>query len=206
MNTSPVPGQENPHSIQLDDPRRYWVWILALGLALVVLGVIALGCLLLVTEAYILYLGFLLIISGIFGAAQAVQLRRWSGFFLALLAGLLDVVIGFLMVTHPGDAAVIMTLLLAAFFFIGGLFRMVSSASLLFPGWGWSMLSGFVSVLLGVAIWRRWPWSSYWVIGLFIGIELLVRGWALVMFALAVRPPSPAGTATRDQTPALPTG
>lgn len=168
--------------------RPIWGWLLALGIALILLGVIALGSLPFMTAAYVLYLGFLLIASGVVCGIQAFRTLQWSGFFLALLTGILDVVVGFLMVTHVGETAVIMTLLLAVFFFVGGLFRIVASLALRFPQWGVSLLAGVVTLLLGVSIWRQWPLDSFWVIGLFLGVELLFRGWSLVMLALAVRP------------------
>ncbi len=168
--------------------RPTWGSLLALGIVLVLLGIIALGSIPFMTAAYVLYLGFLLIASGVVSGIQAFGTRQSGGFFLALLAGILDVVVGFLMVTHVGETTVIMTLLLAVFFFVGGLFRIVVSVALRFPEWGISLLAGVVSLLLGVSIWRQWPLDSFWVIGLFLGIELLFRGWSLVMLALAVRP------------------
>ena len=93
----------------------------------------------------------------------------------------------FLMVNHVGEAAAVMTLLLATFFLVGGLFRVLAAVALHFPNWPWTFVSGLVSVLLGASIWRQWPYDSFWVIGLFIGIELLFRGCSLVMLALAAR-------------------
>jgi uncharacterized membrane protein HdeD (DUF308 family) len=167
--------------------RRAWGWLLALGLGMVLLGLVALGSLPFVTLAYVFYLGFMLILAGILSCLQAFQVRRSSHFLLALLGGVLDIVVGFLMVNHVGEAAAVMTLLLATFFFVGGIFRLVAAAVLCFPNWPWTVFSGVVSVMLGVSIWRRWPYDSFWVIGLFIGIELLVRGCSVVMLALAAR-------------------
>ena len=65
-----------------------------------------------------------------------------------------------------------------------------------FEGWGWVLLNGVVSVILGAGIWREWPLSGLWVIGLFVGIEMLFGGLSWVMLGLAVR----AGA-----TPAMPT-
>lgn len=188
MSIQPILKPDNVLSSGAEILRASWGWLLALGIVLILLGVIALGSLPFMTAAYVLYLGFLLILSGIVCGIQAFRTRQWSGFFLALLTGILDVVVGFLMVTHVGETAAIMTLLLAMFFFVGGLFRIVASLVLRFPQWGISLLAGFVTLLLGVSIWRQWPLSSFWVIGLFLGVELLFRGWSLVMLALAVRP------------------
>ena len=56
-----------------------------------------------------------------------------------------------------------------------------------FDGWGWVLVNGLVTLALGIMIWRRWPEASFWVIGLFVGIDLLFAGWSWVMTAVAVR-------------------
>jgi uncharacterized membrane protein HdeD (DUF308 family) len=54
-------------------------------------------------------------------------------------------------------------------------------------GWGWLLASGILSLILGAMIWAQWPYSGLWVIGLFVGIQLLFTGWSMVMLALAAR-------------------
>jgi uncharacterized membrane protein HdeD (DUF308 family) len=171
----------------LEEVRRNWFWFLALGIALIVLGVLALGAPWLVTVASVLLFGWLLLFAGVAEAVGAFWARRWSGFFLHLLGGVLNIVIGLLLVAHPTLAALALTLLLAAFFLVGGLFRVGAAAAVQFPGWPWAVLSGAVTALLGLLIWAEWPSSAVWVIGLFVGIELIFRGVGWVMFALAAR-------------------
>ncbi len=77
--------------------------------------------------------------------------------------------------------------MIAAALFIGGLFRIAITVTVRFHGWVWALLNGVISVALGVMIWRDWPESAFWVIGLFVGIDMLFAGWAWVMTALAVR-------------------
>ena len=89
-------------------------------------------------------------------------MTRWSRALavLGLLSAVLDVVVGLLMLNYTCEAAAILTLLLGAFFLVTGLFRILTAVSWRFPNWGWSLLAGVVSVLLGLAIWRRWPERS----------------------------------------------
>ena len=155
---------------------------------MIILGLVALSIPFISAIAITLYVGFVLVASGVVSGIQAFRFRTWGGFFLALFTAILDLVVGFLMITHVTDANIIMTLLLAVFFFVTGLFRTIFSLAARFPNWGWSVLSGLISLVLGALIWRQWPWSAFWVIGTFVGIELLFRGWTLVMLALAVKP------------------
>jgi uncharacterized membrane protein HdeD (DUF308 family) len=142
-----------------------------------------------------LLFGWFLIVTGVMEVVSAVWARRWTGFFLHLLAGILDGIIGLLIVTHPGAALLGLTLLLAAFFMVGGVYRLITALMLQLPNWGWAALGGFVTLLLGILLWVEWPWSAFWFIGLCVGIEMLFRGWAWVMLALTIRTtvPGPAG-------------
>ena len=172
---------------RIEDLQRLWKWFLALGIALVLLGMIALGASVVVTLASVLFFGILFIISGVFQAVQAFRTRHSKGFFLHLLAGVLDLVVGLLLVTHPAVGALTLTLLLAAFFLVGGLFRIVAALSMRFPSWGWALLGGVVSLFLGILLWMEWPESGLWFIGMCIGIDMIFHGWGWVMLALASR-------------------
>jgi uncharacterized membrane protein HdeD (DUF308 family) len=187
MSISPQPSLPIHLAAGHETLRRSWGWLLVFGILLILLGTFALCRPFLFSEAAILWLGCVLLVSGVLSSLQALQTRAWGGFFLALFTAILDLVVGFLMITHLESATLIMTLLLAAFFLVGGFFRIFFSLAARFPGWGWSVLSGIIAVFLGAMIWNQWPLSGLWVIGLFLGVELVFRGWALVMLALAAR-------------------
>jgi uncharacterized membrane protein HdeD (DUF308 family) len=69
-------------------------------------------------------------------------------------------------------------LMLAAAFFGSGLFRIIVALSERFYGWGWVLLNGIITLVLGILIWRGWPDAAFWVIGLFVGIDMLFAGWS----------------------------
>jgi uncharacterized membrane protein HdeD (DUF308 family) len=174
-------------SAAAEELRRNAGWFLGFGILLVVLGMIALGSAALMTLASVLLFGWLLIFAGVMDAVQAFRCKGWSGFFVDLLTGVLYLVVGFMVVANPGATAVALTLLIAMFLILGGLFRIVAAIAARTPHWGWVLLHGVVSLVLGVAIWRQWPLSGLWVIGLFVGIEMIFNGWSLVMLGLAAK-------------------
>src|SRR6266700_2273595 len=161
----------------LGDLRRKWGWFLALGIIMIVFGMIALAIMPAATIGTVLILGWLMIFSGIVG-----------------------VLIGLLVVTHPVAGALAWTLLFASFFTVIGLFRLIAATRLKFPNWGWAAFDGAVTLLLGILLWADWPWSGFWFLGLSIGISLLLRGWSHVMLGLALRSLSAAPSALRDFT------
>ncbi len=167
--------------------RKSCFWLLVLGALLIVVGLVAIGSSFIATLATVMMVGTLLMIGGAVEVVDAFLGRGWRGFWMHLLAGLLYLVLGFLLIQHPLAAAAFFTLMLAAAFFIGGLFRIVVALSERFYGWGWVLLNGIVTLVLGILIWREWPAAAFWVIGLFVGIDMLFAGWSLVITALTIR-------------------
>ena len=80
-----------------------------------------------------------------------------------------------------------MTLFIAAFFIVVGVFRSIAAMMLRFPSWGWALLNGVITLLAGVVIYRHFPESAIWVLGILGGLEMLFHGWTWVMLALAIR-------------------
>src|SRR5262245_23814979 len=172
--------------------RRSWGWLVALGVALIVLGTLAIAYPVAATLTTVEVFGFLLLAGAVFEVVSAVWARHWGGFFLHLVGGLLYLFLGVVLIERPGLGAAGYTLMLAVFFVAGGLFRIVFALSRRFSGWGWTLLSGAVTLLLGLLIWRELPTAAFWVIGTFVGIDLLFTGWSWVMLGLAVRSASSA--------------
>jgi uncharacterized membrane protein HdeD (DUF308 family) len=166
---------------------RSWGWFLAAGVALILVGFLAIGYPVAATVTSVEVFGVLLLVAGSVEIAGGVGARCWGGFFLHLLCGLLSLFVGVVLMDHPVIGAEVYTVLLAVFFVATGLFRVFSSASQRFSGWGWGLLSGAVTFLLGLLIWRQLPGSGLWVIGTFVGIDLVFNGWSWVMLGLAAR-------------------
>jgi uncharacterized membrane protein HdeD (DUF308 family) len=174
---------------------KCWIWFLILGIVLILLGIVALGSPFVVAVTSVLLFGCLLLGGGVVQIVNAVLARSWRGFFVHLLAGVVHLLLGGLMVEQPARAAVDLTLVLALAFVIGGALRIIHCLIERFPDWQWVLLNGAVTLVLGIAIWRRWPEASYWVIGTFVGIDLIFNGWSWVMLAFVVKAPAP-GSAT----------
>jgi uncharacterized membrane protein HdeD (DUF308 family) len=73
------------------------------------------------------------------------------------------------------------------FFLVGGLFQLVGSVALALPGWGWQAADGVITFVLGLLVLAGWPTSGLWVIGLFLGIDLILYGGAWIALALGLR-------------------
>ena len=167
--------------------RPDWHWLLVLGVALITLGTVAIGSSFFVSMVTVVMFGVVLLIGGIVQIVNSFWIGRWSGFLMHLLLALFYIVVGVLMIDSPLESAVALTLMVAAFLVVAGLFRIIASMVLRFPNWGWSLLNGLITLMLGILINKQWPASGLWVIGLFVGIEMILNGWTWVMLALVVR-------------------
>jgi uncharacterized membrane protein HdeD (DUF308 family) len=185
----------NPKSEEYLRVKHLWAWFFYLGCALMGVGFLAIAAAFIATLATVLVFGILLMSGGAVQLVNAFLARTWKGFALHLLAGVLYLVVGGLMVVNPADAAAGLTLMLAAVFILAGAMRLIYGALHSFPGRGWAILGGFLGILLGIAIWKQWPYSGEWVIGLLVGIDLVYNGWMWMMLGLLVK------TAPRESGP-----
>jgi len=173
---------EIPHELV-----QYWGWFLALGILLVVLGIAAITRAFTATVVSMVFFGSLLLVASGVEIAQAILVGHWAGFFYHLLAAILFAVTGALLVTRPLISAEAVAIIMAMFFIIGGLFQLITSIATALPGWGWQAADGIIAFILGVLVLAQWPASGLWVIGLFIGIDLIFYGGAWIALALGLR-------------------
>lgn len=172
---------------ELEAIKGNWGWILALGIVLIIVGTLAVAMPLVASLATALVVGSLLLLGGCAQLVGAFWTRDWSGFFLSLLIGVMYLVLGLMFLRAPVKAELLMTLLLACGLMIGGLFRIIGSLMYKSPHWGWTLVGGALNLVLGLLIWHQWPEAALWVIGLFVGIDMIFTGWTWVMLSLAVK-------------------
>jgi uncharacterized membrane protein HdeD (DUF308 family) len=165
--------------------RHHRAWFVALGAALILLGVIALGSSLATTYVSMIFLAYILLLGALIRIVACFSAREWTGSLLLALSGVLYLVAAILTFRHPVTAALALTLLFSALFMGVGLFRMIGAVWYHYPQWGWIALSGAISVLLGLLLWNSWPASGLWFIGLYVAIDLIVEGAAWLALSLS---------------------
>lgn len=169
----------------MEDFRKNWGWLLTLGIALFILGLLALSMTFASTLATIYVLGLLLVIAGVFEISNAF--RKGQGGFFHLFTGVLDIVTGVLLIAFPMAGAAALTMILAIFFLVGGLVRFFGALMTSMPNRGWAMLSGVIDFILGLVLLGSWPVSALWFLGMVVGIGLIFRGIWWAMLAISTR-------------------
>jgi len=170
----------------LEQVRKSWGWFLLFGILLMTLGAVCIVKAQTATTFSILALGWVLLVSGVLWLVNSFYAFSWHGFFLYLLNAIIRGVTGYLLIRHPNAGAEGVTMLLAALFIVGGLFRVIGAGVIQFPRWGWMVFAGLVSVALGVYLMVIWRTASTFFIGMIIGIDLIFDGASLVGFAAAI--------------------
>ncbi len=173
--------------VQKDLGKRTTTFMTAMGVVMIAFGVLAVIASFLATVTAVVILGVLLLAAGVVHFFDAFSLRGWRNVMPAVAVGIVYAVVGLMLLSRPSIGAAGLTLMIAAFFFMSGLVRIVSSLMLRYPSWGYTFVSGIAAVVLGLIVFGQWPASSLWLIGTLIGIELLLGGGSLVGTASIIR-------------------
>jgi len=170
--------------------RGHWKFFLAEGIILIILGLAAILEPLVASLTLSIFIGWLLIISGIVGLFSTLRMHPAPGFWWSLISAILALVLGVLLIWHPLAAVLSLTLALIIFFVIEGI------ASILFAleyrrdlpaRWGWMVASGVVDLILAAIILLGLPGSALWALGLLLGINMVFGGTTLIVLALDAR-------------------
>ena len=165
-----------------------WVWFVALGLVLIILGVLAWIDVATVTLASTLVIGALLLVGGVFQLIHAFMNPGWRGFVFGLLLGVLYVIGGLLIISEPVQGAILLTILLVAAIIVGGIVRIaLALRHREVRAWGLVLLSGLVSFVVGGLLYANMPWPGLWLLGTLIAVELFVQGAGWLYFGIALR-------------------
>lgn len=187
-NTTSTPG---PQSLAdgLKVLRAKWGWIVALGVVFLIAGFIALGSVVAATASAVMIVGIMMIMGGVAELVAAFSVKEWGKFLFWLLLGALYVAAGVIAIMNPFAAATILTLMLGAALLIGGILRIFLAFQMKGAGkpWGWVVVSGLVTLLLGVMVIAQWPASSFFVLGIFLGIDLIFIGSGWITMGLALK-------------------
>jgi uncharacterized membrane protein HdeD (DUF308 family) len=163
-------------------------WIVALGVVYLIAGFIALGSVAMATVASVFVVGIMMLLAGVAEIINAFQVKSWGKFLLWLLLGVLYVVAGFAALENPLLAAALLTLVLGVTLVASGIMRIILAFGMKegMP-WMWIVLSGVITVLLGAIILAHWPVSGIYVLGIFLGADLVFAGAGWIGLGLGLR-------------------
>ena len=161
--------------------------LLVVGIALIVLGTVAIIAPGIATLFVTTFLGWLFIVSAATEFYLAFKVHGGWRIAGAVLTGLVSLAAGVWLLLNPLAGAAALTLLLAAYFVASGVVKAVAAFQLRpVGGWVWTLVSAAASIVLGLLVFSGWPGSALWILGLLVGIDLLFYGWSLIALRAAV--------------------
>jgi uncharacterized membrane protein HdeD (DUF308 family) len=163
-------------------------WVTGIGILLLVMGILAIGSPLVTGMAITWTVGIFLIIGGASQCLLAFRAGAFGQALLILLIGLVTLVAGGYMVSQPVAALASITLLLAAYFLVTGVFAIIAGLQIKpVNGWAWMLANGVITLLLGLMLWKQWPLSGAWAVGVLFGVQLVTSGASLLALGSVAR-------------------
>jgi uncharacterized membrane protein HdeD (DUF308 family) len=188
-------GMERIQSAMATSLHAHWVFFLIEGIILLALGIAAIIVPEVATVAAAIFIGWLVLASGIVGLVMTFRARGAPGFGWSLASAIIGIVAGVVLLAWPLSGALSLTLILTVFLVFEGIASIMYALDhrrQLTPRWGFMLVSGVVDLILAAMIFVGLPATAAWAIGLLVGINLVFGAIALIAMALQARaPPAP---------------
>ncbi len=172
---------------QMEVIKRIRGWAIVLGLGLIVLGVATIGSPLISGIAIELIVGSVVLLRGIAIIVHAFKARVWGIGQISYLPGMVSILAGMLMLSHPLVGVEFLTLLIATFLIVEGGTQVYLSFRRPERRWSWRFFAGSAAVLFGILIWTEWPLSGTWAVGAFVGTHIILGGLVTLVTGISAR-------------------
>jgi len=168
---------------------EHWRLFLFEGILMLILGMLAIAAPNISTVEIELLIGWLFIVGGFFRTLTILRRRHAPGFVWSLVGAVLAVVLGAILIARPLQGVITLTIVMTMFFVVEGIAAILISLEYrrYLRSWNWTLFSGLINLVMAYLIWKGWPNSANWVIGLYVGINMVFLGVPLIMTSLAAR-------------------
>ena len=180
----------------------HWRAFLIEGIVLLVLGLFAIVIPVVATIAVEIFIGWVLLVSGVVGLISTFRMRGAPGFGWSLLSAVIAIAAGVILLAWPLSGVLSLTLILTAFLTIEGVASIMMALTHrhgFSARWALLLVSGIIDLILAAMIFLGLPATAAWAIGLLVGINMVFGGSTLISMALQARslaPPAPGASAT----------
>lgn len=165
--------------------QTHWRLFLIEGIFFILLGFSAIIVPQFFTVVIVLFLGWIILFGGIVHVSRALFFRDMPGFGLWLGLGILQLIVGYLLIANPLAGVLTLTMMMALFFGIEGIIKIYWAFMLRpLPQWGIVLFNGVTALLFAVIVLAFWSQTEHWLLGLFVGINMIMLGWSMVRISL----------------------
>lgn len=169
--------------------RQHWKLFVTEGLMMVIVGLAAVALPNVATLAVDVMIGWLLFVAGLYGLVTRIMQPSAPGFWLGTLLAVITAALGALLAFFPASGILTLSMALIAYFIAHGIgmFAMAVSMRPESGNWGWLLLAGVVDFVLAALVLSKWPGTATWLLGLYVGLNLMFYGLGLVFAAIGAR-------------------
>ncbi len=161
--------------------------LIAFGILNIILGFIAMGAPFIAGTVVTIIIGVMLIISGIVELVHAFSGEGWKTGIFDFIVGLFSIIGGGIIIANPLIGLATLTVVLIAWFIADGIIKSIVAFNVKpTPGWGLLLTGGIISILLGIMIWRHWPFSGLVAVGILVGVRILFSGFTMLTMGTAI--------------------
>jgi uncharacterized membrane protein HdeD (DUF308 family) len=172
----------------VSEVKASWGWFVALGVGLIIAGLVASANLFLSTLLSVIYIAGMMLAGAVMQVIHAFSVNRWKHKTVSALSAILYGIAGGFLLYDPVLSALNVTLIIGAFMIAAGVVRIgIGFRERANSGWGWIVASGIVSVAAGLMMTATWPAIGLWFLGLMLAVDLVVQGWGFLAFGVALR-------------------
>lgn len=170
------------------DAKKNAGWLIALGILGIVVGFMAIVSPMVAGKSVAVVVGVFMLVAGVSQLVGSLKAGSFGSGSMGFFSGLLTSLAGLLMFFQPLIGLGVLAIILGIYFFTDGISEIVLAFRVRpEEGWVWILISGVLAILLGFFIFRQWPISGAWAVGILVGIHLLFRGVSLVAIGAAAR-------------------
>lgn len=162
--------------------------LMTVGIVLCLLGALLLVSPVAFIGAVVRLVALVLVVTGVVQLVQGFRGGKFAHKLVSTVLGLIVAGVGILVWLNPESGSALLTTLLMVFFLVHGIYKLSSAIRYrYFRGWVWMLLSGLVSLVFVYLLWKQWPLSGAWAIGVLVGLDLLITGICMIILANAAR-------------------
>ena len=162
-------------------------WTMISGIVMLVAGMLAIMSPLVAGISITIMVGVILGVSGISQCFLAFKAGAFGKGLVIFVVGVLMTIAGFYMMSQPVAGLAALTIILMWYLLVTGALEIIVAFQLKpADGWGLELFSGIVTLLLGILLWRQFPFSGAWAIGILFGVKLILSGWTFIFISRSV--------------------
>jgi uncharacterized membrane protein HdeD (DUF308 family) len=167
----------------------HWKLFLLQGILMLLLGLLAVALPNISTLGIEQLVGWLFIVGGFIRTASIIRKHHLPAFWWSLSSSVIAMALGVLLVTRPMQGVITLAIVMTILFVIEGVAAIFVALEFrpYLRNWIWTLLGGLVTLMLAYLIWEGWPNTATWMIGLYVGINMIFLGTSLIFTAIAAR-------------------